>query len=101
MSSRISASDGKKVRVLLISEDPVDSRWLKQLLGPARNTRNGRQRSFVVNLADRIDGALENLTRHHFDAILVDLGLPASDDLQPICKIIVAAAFAGHRTCRA
>ena len=91
MSSRISASDGKKVRVLLISEDPVDSRWLKQLLGPARNSRNGRQGSFIVNLADRIDSAIESLTRHHFDAILVDLGLPAGNDMQPVSKIIAAA----------
>jgi signal transduction histidine kinase len=91
MSSRISASDGKKLRVLLISEDPVDARWLKQLLGPARNTRHGRQGSFVVNLADRIDIALESLARHHFDAILFDMGLPAVDDLQPVSKIIAAA----------
>ncbi|MGD0382566.1 MAG: ATP-binding protein [Thermoguttaceae bacterium] len=91
MSSRVSTTDGKKVRVLLISEDAVDLRWLKQLLGPERNSRNGRQGSFIVSRTDRIENAPESLMRHHFDAILIDLGLPAGDDLQPVSKIIAAA----------
>ncbi|MGD0655346.1 MAG: ATP-binding protein [Thermoguttaceae bacterium] len=91
MSSRVSTNDGKKVRVLLISEDAVDSRWLKQLLGPDRSSRNGRQGSFIVSRTDRNENASESLMRHHFDAILIDLGLLAGDDLQPISKIIAAA----------
>lgn len=91
MASRVSSSDGKKLRVLLLSEDPVDSRWLKRLLAPARGVRNGRQVSFIVNRADRIEDALEAIPRHQFDAILVDLGLSAGDDLRPVSTMIAAA----------
>jgi len=79
------------MRILLVSEDPVDSRWLKQLMGPARGSHNGRQGSFVVSRTDQLTVALETLARHRFDAILVDLGLSAGDDLEPISKIITAA----------
>src|SRR3972149_2506333 len=91
MSSRISSHDAKKTRVLLLSEDAVDSRWLKQLLGPARGLRNGRQGSFIVSRADGIAVALETLSRHLFDVILIDVGLRAGDDLEPVAKIIDAA----------
>ena len=93
MASRISPSDAKKIRVLLISDDAVDARWLKQMLGPARISQHGRQGCFIVNRADHIQSALETLSRHHFDAVLIDLGLSASDGLEPVSAIIAAA---GH-----
>ena len=83
----------EKIRVLLISEDPLDSRWLKQMLGPGRNSRHGRQGCFIVSRADEIENALETLSRHHFDAVLMDLGFSANDDLEPVSKVITAA---GH-----
>ncbi len=93
MSSRVASYNGKKIRVLLVSEDAVDSRWIKQLLGPSRSSRNGRQGRFIVRRTDGIEVALEALMRHHFDAILVDLGLTASEDLAPVSKIIAAASY--------
>lgn len=92
MSSRVASSDEKKARILLISEDPVDSRWLKQMLGPSRGTRNGRHCSFVVNRCDQFDDAVASINRHNFDAILIDLGLPKSGYLQQISKIISTAS---------
>ena len=91
MASRVSSNDGKKARVLLVSEDPVDSRWLKQLLGLARGVRGGRQGSFVVSRTDQITDAPDTLARHHFDAILIDLGLPAGDDFGSVSRIIASA----------
>jgi signal transduction histidine kinase len=91
MSNRVSLSDGKKIRILLISEDSVDARWLKQLLGPSRGSRGNRHLSFIVNRAVRIDDALDNIARHRFNAILIDLGLPVSDDMEPVSKLIDAA----------
>jgi signal transduction histidine kinase len=93
MASRISPSDARRSRVLLISDDAVDARWLKQMLGPARNSHHGRQACFVVSRVAEIETAVEALSRHHFDAILMDLSLSACDDLEPISMIIAAA---GH-----
>jgi signal transduction histidine kinase len=91
MASRVSSSDPKRIRVLLFSEDPVDSRWIKQLLGPVRGVRYGKQGCFLVNRTDQVAASLEAIKRHHFDAIIIDQGLQAGGDLQAAVKIISSA----------
>jgi signal transduction histidine kinase len=91
MSSRVSSADCKRLRILLVSEDPVDSRWLKQLLAPVRGGSNGRSEIFNVSRADRLSQALESLARHHFQVAVVDLGLASADALTPVSEILSAA----------
>ncbi len=91
MASRISAHEGKRIRLLLASEDPVDLRWLRELLSPARGAQNGRQGIFAVSRVNGLAAAVESLAHHPFEAALVDMGLPASDDLQALSQILAAA----------
>ncbi|HEY4759114.1 MAG TPA: response regulator, partial [Thermoguttaceae bacterium] len=90
MASRVSSHEGKKTRILLLSEDPVDSRWLKNLLSPIQSTR-GRHGIFGVSRVYSIHSALEALNRHHYEAVLVDIGLMTADQLEQITEIFSAA----------
>ncbi|MGW8258224.1 MAG: response regulator, partial [Thermoguttaceae bacterium] len=91
MASRISVAEVKKVKLLLFSEDPLESRWLKQLLGSLRSSRNGRHGLYYVSCTDRISAALQSLRQHHFDAVLLDLGMATQNDLDPLRQITAAA----------
>jgi signal transduction histidine kinase len=91
MSSRIVSDDVKKKRILLIAESPLESRWIKRMLNPVRNAKGLRQGDFIVKRANNSELLFNILHRQHFDAVLVDFGLPSSDDLMFLEKIISAA----------
>ncbi len=91
MSSRKSKHDWSDYRVLLYSKDPIDSRWLKQLLLGARARGVSNWGVFHVRRVDRISGALRLLSHEKFDAILLDLGLPNSDALAVPVALLHAA----------
>jgi signal transduction histidine kinase len=90
MLGRALSPDKKKLRVLLISEDAVDARWIKQMLGPSCGGRGVRYAGFVLNHVDGISAAVDIFAHRHFDAVLLDLGLPSKDELRLISKIIAA-----------
>ncbi|UCC47807.1 MAG: response regulator [Gemmatimonadota bacterium] len=63
-------------RVLLIEDDPRDSRLVREMLGAAPGA------SFVVEHEESLAPGLERLVRGAVDVILLDLGLPDSDGLE-------------------
>jgi two-component system sensor histidine kinase/response regulator len=73
------------VRVLLIEDNPGDARLVEAALAKSRNP------SFQVQTAETMASALELLGASHFDALLVDLGLPDCSQHDAIPRITSAA----------
>lgn len=71
-----------KITVLVIEDNPSDSRLVKEYL--CENKRD----SFEIAEADSLNRALEILPHYDFDAILLDLQLPDSSGLDTVRKII-------------
>ena len=60
----------KKVKVLLVEDNPGDVRLLRETLGEVTSIQ------FELTQVERLDEALEQLDHEHFDVILLDLSLP-------------------------
>jgi two-component system cell cycle sensor histidine kinase/response regulator CckA len=63
------------IRVLLVEDNPGDSRLILELL------RNADHERFEVATADRLDRAIAHLNDAVVDVVLLDLGLPDSQGL--------------------
>ena len=74
-------SDLKPIRLLLIEDNPVDVRLLRERLAAANGTR------FEVENIDRLDRGLERLHCSRFDLVLIDLSLPDADGSQTIARL--------------
>ena len=59
------ATDNRKLRLLIVEDDPPIQLLLQHLLRPR----------FEIALADTIDEALEMATRQHFDLFVIDINM--------------------------
>jgi len=70
-----------ETRVLLIEDNPGDARLILEML-----EESGAD-EFVVDRVDRLSTALERMTAHAPDAVLLDLDLPDSSRLETFSQI--------------
>jgi CheY-like chemotaxis protein len=70
----------QRIQVLVVEDNPGDFAMVRQMLGPLDAVR------FDLVHAARLSDAVEKL-RQHFDVILLDLGLPDSNDLDTLRRI--------------
>jgi len=80
-----------EIKVLLIEDDSVDARMVKNLLSEARGAMEVRRGLFTVTWVDCLAPALERLAGEHFGVVLLDLQLPDSDGLQTLAEVRAAA----------
>ncbi|MBL1141244.1 MAG: EAL domain-containing protein [Proteobacteria bacterium] len=71
----------RTIKLLLIEDNPVDSRLLKELLYDAVPGKHN------VVMAYTINGAIELMHDHEFDIIVTDLNLPDANDVGIISRI--------------
>ncbi len=76
------------ITVLLVEDDLVDARSIAGMLAGARSF------AAAVTAAGSLDEAAAALARGRFDAILLDLGLPDSFELETLAKVLPLAAGA-------
>ncbi|CAG0989483.1 two-component system, OmpR family, sensor histidine kinase VicK [Anaerolineae bacterium] len=78
--------DKKKTKILLIEDNPGDVRLLEEMLKEAGDDQ------FELKHADRLSLGQECLSKGKFDVILLDLGLPESQGLPTLDKILPLAS---------
>lgn len=78
--------DKKPIRILIIEDNPGDVRLIRGLVEEAGNHQ------FQFEYADRLSSGLENLSKSKFDVILLDLGLPDSEGLHTLDKVLSGAS---------
>ena len=76
-----SESDLKPIKLLLIEDNPLDVRLLRERLAAAPDWR------FQIETADRLDRGLERLRCDRFDLVLLDLSLPDSAGGETIARL--------------
>jgi signal transduction histidine kinase len=69
------------ITVLIIEDNPADVRLIKETLAEADHA------SFELVWANRLSAGLERLAQGDIDIVLLDLGLPDSQELEAIPKI--------------
>jgi len=81
----------EKVRVLLVEDNPIDARRVREVLSEARGALDVRHGLFTVTRVERLEPALELLAAEKFGVVLLDLRLPDSDGLETLSKVRAAA----------
>lgn len=76
----------KKIKVLLIEDDPADTRLFQKML------TGGLDSLFTLECAGSLADGMKRLDEVHFDVVLLDLGLPDSFGLETLVKIHTQAA---------
>jgi signal transduction histidine kinase len=71
----------KAVKVLLIEDNPADTRLIREILAEAKGA------PFKLECADRLATGLACLARGGIDVVLLDLGLPDSQGLGTLVKV--------------
>ncbi len=71
----------KKVKVLLVEDNPGDVRLLRETLGEVTSTQ------FELAHVERLDEALEQLDHEHFDVVLLDLSLPDAQGFDTFVQV--------------
>jgi signal transduction histidine kinase len=72
---------GEPIKVLLIEDNPGDTRLIKEMLAEARGA------CFELECADRLSSGLACLAQGRIDVVLLDLGLPDSRGLGTLVKV--------------
>jgi diguanylate cyclase (GGDEF)-like protein len=75
-----------EVRVLLVEDDPLDSKRIREMLEASAEAR------FVVDQALEVEGALGMLQNGRYQVVLLDLTLPEGDGLDVLARAQVAAS---------
>jgi diguanylate cyclase (GGDEF)-like protein len=70
--------NSKNIKLLLIEDNPADSRLLKELLNEAVPDK------YIITAAYNIDEAMKLLQKSDFDIVITDLNLPDTDGLDVI-----------------
>lgn len=81
----------ENVRVLLVEDNPIDARTVREVLSEARGAMDVRHGLFTVTRVERLEPALELLVAERFGVVLLDLRLPDSDGLETLAQIRSAA----------
>jgi len=76
----------KAVKVLLIEDNPADTRLIREILAEAKGS------PFKLECADRLATGLTCLARGRIDVVLLDLGLPDSQELSTLVKVQAEAS---------
>ena len=77
----VTAVRPRKVRLLVIEDNPDDQELVRRML------RTATDLVFEVDVAPRLSDALERLTANRYDAALVDLTLPDSRGVETIRRV--------------
>lgn len=77
--------DDKHTKVLLIEDNPGDTRLIRQMLAKVRTA------SFDLKWAGRLSTGLEQLATGGIDVVLLDLSLPDSQEFNTFTKVHVKA----------
>jgi diguanylate cyclase (GGDEF)-like protein len=77
--------DKKHIKVLLIEDSPGDARLIKEMLMEADASR------FELEHVDKLSTGLKRLGKEGFDVLLLDLGLPDSNGIQTLEKVLTQA----------
>lgn len=78
----MSEMNEKRIKILLIEDNPGDVRLIQEMLKEASATQ------FEMEHADRLSSGSERLKKREFDVILLDLGLPESFGLPTLVNIL-------------
>ncbi|HEY6293754.1 MAG TPA: response regulator [Terriglobia bacterium] len=70
----------KKLKVLMIEDNPGDARLIREMLAEAADS------SFELTVAGRLSAGLESLAAGHPDVLLLDLSLPDSQGLDSLAR---------------
>ncbi|MEE9602225.1 MAG: response regulator, partial [Thermoguttaceae bacterium] len=81
----------ENVRVLLVEDNPIDARTVREVLSEARGAMDVRHGLFTVTRVERLEPALELLVAERFSVVLLDLRLPDSDGLETLAQVRSAA----------
>jgi len=73
--------DDRKIKVLLIEDDPVDTRLFQKMLWATIDS------PFTLECANNLSDGIVHLGKTHFDVVLLDLGLPDSFGLEALVKV--------------
>lgn len=73
------------LRILIIEDNPGDARLIREMLGEVETA------DFESVWADSLTAGLRHLAQTRFDAILLDLGLPDSEGIETIERILSEA----------
>jgi len=76
--------DQREIKILLVDDDPGDRRLAKLAL------KKSATATFAVESSATLTEGLALLENHHFDLVLLDLGLPDSQGLETIDKVLQA-----------
>ncbi|HEY0827522.1 MAG TPA: diguanylate cyclase, partial [Bacilli bacterium] len=94
-------NDTNRIKVLLIEDNPGDTRLIQEALPPAKDAW------FDVTCVDMLKSGIELLAQETFDAVLLDLSLPDSEGLEtilavrgqaPVIPIVVLTGFDDETT---
>ena len=77
--------EDKPIRILLVEDNPLDSRLLRELLKEVTTAE------FDLHLAGRVQEAIARLSAESFDIVLTDLSLPDSHGLEAFRAVHAAA----------
>lgn len=91
MSTEQAEDDGSVIKVLLIEDNPGDARLFRELLQMYANASAGRRR-YDIDMADRVQIALERVAGTRFDVVVTDLWLPDAKGVETI-TILNAQGF--------
>jgi two-component system cell cycle response regulator len=72
----------KKLKVLLIEDNPGDARLVKEMLA------QGRSAAFELESCERLQAGMELLENKGFDVVLTDLNLPDSGGLDTLRRLL-------------
>ena len=71
----------KAIKVLLVEDNPGDSRLIQELLSDVKIA------SFQIEVSESLSDGIEALSARRFDVVLLDLSLPDSSGLETLAKV--------------
>jgi len=86
-NNQVSDTEEKAIKVLLIEDNPDDAELLKRSLVRSENGK------FTVKNVSRLIDGLELLAKEGADIVLTDLGLPDSQGLDTITRVLYQSKF--------
>ena len=78
--------NNKKIKILLIEDNPGDARLVREVLAEARPAQ------FDLVHIEKLNEAIKLLSEDRFDVILLDLSLPDSQGLETFQKMYAQAS---------